>query len=63
MRLTEAKFRLCETGLKNSVFGRLVSVTGGCGSVRRWPRMLALYCPEILQNLETLRQGRMSSDR
>jgi len=60
VQLTEVKFRLCETGL---VFGRLVSVTGDCEPVRRWPRMLDRYCPEILQDPKTLRQGRMSSDR
>lgn len=63
VQLTEVKFRLCETGLKNSVFGRLVSVTGDCDPVRRWQRMLDRYCPEILQDPKTLRQGRISSDR
>jgi len=61
--LTEAKFRLCETGLKNSVFGRLVSVTGDCEPVRRWPRMLDRYCPEILRDGETLCQGLIIGDR
>jgi chemotaxis family two-component system response regulator PixG len=41
-------------------FGRLVYATGGCHPVRRWQRMLARYCPEILQDRETLRQGLMS---
>jgi chemotaxis family two-component system response regulator PixG len=41
-------------------FGRLVYATGGCHPVRRWQRMLHRYCPEILQDPETLRQGLMS---
>ncbi|WP_287727307.1 hypothetical protein [Microcystis sp. M061S2] len=45
--------------MNNSVFGRLVSVTGGCDPVRHWQRMLALYYPEILEDPKTLRQGLM----
>ncbi|MCZ8055550.1 MAG: hypothetical protein ACK4YL_21715 [Microcystis sp.] len=41
--------------MNNSVFGRLVSVTGGCDPVRHWQRMLALYYPEILEDPKTLR--------
>jgi two-component system, chemotaxis family, response regulator PixG len=40
--------------------GRLVYATGGCHPVRRWQRMLHRYCPEILQDPETLCQGLMS---
>jgi chemotaxis family two-component system response regulator PixG len=40
--------------------GRLVYATGGCHPVRRWQRMIHRYCPEILQDTETLRQGLMS---
>jgi hypothetical protein len=39
------------------------SITGDCDPVRRWQRMLDRYCPEILQDPKTLRQGRISSDR
>ena len=63
MRLTEAKFRLCETGFNNSVFGRLVYATESCDPVRRWQRMLDRYCAKILRDRETLRQGLMISDR
>lgn len=38
-------------------FGRLIYATGGWHPVRRWQRMLDRYCPEILQDAETLRQG------
>jgi chemotaxis family two-component system response regulator PixG len=38
-------------------FGRLIYATGGWHPVRRWQRMLHRYCPEILQDTETLRQG------
>ncbi len=63
VQLTEVKFRLCETGLKNSVFGRLVSVTGDCDPVRRWQRMLDRYCAKILRDGETLCQGLIIGDR
>ncbi|WP_239698233.1 hypothetical protein [Microcystis aeruginosa] len=63
VQLTEVKFRLCETGLKNSVFGRLVYATESCDPVRRWPRMLDRYCPEILRDGETLCQGLIIGDR
>ncbi|MEG3436562.1 DUF4388 domain-containing protein [Pannus brasiliensis CCIBt3594] len=40
--------------------GRLVYATGGSHPVRRWQRSLTVYCPHILQDPETFRQGLMS---
>jgi two-component system, chemotaxis family, response regulator PixG len=40
--------------------GRLIYATGGRHPVRRWQRMLYRYCPQILQEPETLRQGLMN---
>lgn len=51
------------TGIESVFYfylGRLVYATGGSHPVRRWQRSLTVYCPAILRDPETFRQGLMS---